>query len=70
MFPCFTCGRVAFTIRGCCDQCDLGAHRAFSVQVARNAAIEAAYLRDTGLHPFANWQAFEHWCRQQGVGLV
>jgi len=60
-FRCFACGRIAFTIRGCCAHCDPPRHRDHEARMAAYDADRAAYLRETGKEPLADWYAFEDW---------
>jgi hypothetical protein len=69
MFPCFTCGQLAFTIRGCCDVCDPARHRQRHEQLAAYDTARAAYLHETGREPLADWYAFEAWSRRKNEAL-
>lgn len=60
-FPCLVCGRPAFTIRGCCAQCDPVTHQDRQEQMAAYDMARAAYLRETGQEPLRDWYAFEDW---------
>lgn len=60
-FPCSLCGRLAFTIRGCCAVCDPARHHAHTEGLAAYDRARERYLAETGREPLAEFDAFEAW---------